>query len=298
LLSFCCTFCTCGVAAQTNNVGQIAIVKAIMSDIPKDDRKEIQTFILTVFTPYDALAFSLFGNKPLSFTQCFCETVNAEQPLQNCLSGLFESTAQPYQKGLAAWQRHKNSFPTPNFTLLAIPHTFYLINHAALTQLVAQTPWLHQIAPELVNVEIFVELLRSDKVFASSFHNKLMTNHALLGTLLGFGHSNAIRYQRIADITWSETTPPFTSTRLLPNPPFQTIDEELQGLEEKSSVSPHVQWPPAKVWPVVFGSDTNDPESQQLISTYRTMQNELADLYSQKDSLFELIVLKLISKQK
>lgn len=234
----------------------------VLSEISIDDQKELER-LFHDFVQDDHFGYTLFGDKPVSFTGHFIVT-----PWENTLEGL--SQAGIFWKQWHIWEKHRAKFEIKKYLLIKEPalfrsaHAIFLINKKAFVECVnTHLNIFEKILGHKFSAHQTLIDIESGK---TSFLNAINRNETLLGILLGYGLQNAILY----------------------NLDGRVIDRsklEFFGDYDHNSLR--------RIDSVHFVVDPHSEETKALQRKYEHLRNNLSEIYA-NGNFFKTSLLKLI----
>lgn len=243
------------------------------------------------------LAYSLFGDKPLSFSDETLFKYTSDKLIELfSIDGYCQTIMEPYcepssifEKRWKILNKYRSNFDFKNYALFVKKidekPRIVIINKQKFIEIVNKNINLFQkiTVSTFTAKEILYKIINEDK----SMLEILNKNVGLLGILLGFGTHNAMLFQKREEILHTLNMPLYDSKFL--NEELEEINERLKALHE---YDPHII---ASANRVGFVADPNHPETIQLRNEYDELNNKINEIYS-KDDWFEQTLIQLTSE--
>lgn len=288
---FACFYVNAGEQlADTNQILQV------FNTIPVKDQKEIKSLFKSLFFN-DALAYSLFGDKPISFSTEILYPSSSNElvqllTLEGYCHSILETYCEPFtilESQWKVWEKYKNLFQLKNFLFMRMPigqhDRILIVNKKAFKIVFERNIKLFKI---IIDDNISAEdLLRQIERNQSSLFDILHNNQGLIGILLGFGKYNSMLFQKREELLQS------LGKNLKK---IELIQKELETLN--SMLQPlhvHDGSMIATINRVGFVADHNHIETINLRDHYDKLNREINEIYS-KDDWFEHTLLQLTSE--
>lgn len=163
-----------------------------LKQIPQEDQKILTDFFHYLVTE-SSFAYTLFGNKPISFEE-FSEDLN-KNTLENLLYP-YADTILGY--GWTVWQKYQHLFNHPHFVFKKVPsrsgYTFIVLINKTACLSVIQTHLedFKSVLGQNKSTENIFEDITGNKYFY--FEDSIANNQLLLGILLGYGRENGLMF--------------------------------------------------------------------------------------------------------
>jgi hypothetical protein len=160
-----------------------------LKQISKLDQKILTNFFYYLITE-SSFAYTLFGNKPISFKE-FSEDLN-KNTLENLLYPYADTILG---QGWETWEKYKYLFSHPQFIFNKVQsrsgYTFIvLINKKACLDVIHKyLADFRSVLGENKNIQEIFEEISSKHIF---FEDSIENNQFLLGMLLGYGRENSL----------------------------------------------------------------------------------------------------------
>lgn len=207
----------------------------------------------------DGFAYTLFGDKPVSFASFFDLT-----PWENTIE-LGECCGVMLKKW-ELWKKYQNNFKINNYLLIQEQRNgiqeIIFINKKAFIKVVTQEINVFQnILQRKIDPAEILEDIEKGRI---SFHELINGNNFLLGILLGYGPHNAMLYAQRGKI-------------------FKNDCLDYFGSYKKSM---------QRIRPIHFMADLNSEETKELEKKYQALRGMLSKIYANgnffETSLFHL----------
>lgn len=273
-------------------------VKEILSTLPQEEKEELNRLFYSMMRD-DHLAYTLFGDKPVSLSGNFIIT-----PLQNIQCGMVCGSV--FWKRWQIWEKYAHHFPLNKYVFIQERHPYrhvgsvYLINKKLFIQQVNRHL---DIFENVLGVGITGEILLKQIEQQGKFSACIQDNKFLLGILLGYGKHNAelfARRERLflfvldQDIPNQQRLPQLPFKEPLPSKGFSSIKEEYQFLKTHLQFFGDYDYSPLILQPVHFVADPDHEETKKLKQKYQALRHRISAIYAQGDFL-EMTLNQLIS---
>ncbi len=278
---------------QYYSENKVQYVRETLKDIPPSDKKLLKYFFKkTMF--HNLMAFSLFGDKPLSFR------IYHKSPILNFLCfyskypQILIQENRLFHQSLMTWKKYSHLFPSKNYLIQTYPSPYLkgeyeivVINKEAFSKTL------------ISNYLVFKRVLEnefSEKEILSQFEsgkgkdfNIIRTHEGLLGILLGYGTENALNFHKRAQTFSSNLEEVFPKELILSNQKKEKASiskEELQKLNSKlfsfsnelPALTPLITLPH-------FAADPTRPETVQLKNQYTQERKNMRKRFKQGNVL-------------
>lgn len=273
----------------------------ILDQVSQADRDSFKLLFDYLFKSHEPFAYTLFGDKPMSFSFVASSQTTAQSTLdfiridEYALLLLKENDLPDefYMQSWDKWEKNMGSLKLKNFLFLKrqlkdLPAIF-LINKEAFHKVVNDHLKLFK---NLLGKEIDSEKILNEIEQEGSDVYKILQQHdSLLGILLGFGKHNSILFEKRENLE-----------KKLNHLNF------IQSYQEMITIKNQVD----KLWDtlkfrndyytsdlamrnaIAFVADRDHPESKTLEAKYNEQSIKISEIYSKED-WFEQTVLQLIS---
>lgn len=272
-------------------------VQSVLSNISVEDKKDLSTFFSFIMKG-NHLAYTLFGEKPISLAAYFTKT-----PYNNVLI-IKSSDGSLAIEYLKIWKKHENKFNIKNFLFIEEKsidcpdvNNIVLINKKEFVKIVDR------------NIDIFKKILKWDvtglKLLNKIEENKKFIEHIqnsqlLWGILLGYGVHNAKLFDRRCQLEYFvEDDDLVLQKTILMKPPeptegFSSIEEEYDFLKAHLTLFGSHNYSPLMIGTVHFMADHEHAETKILAKKYAEMRSKIALIYAENEFL-EVTLSKLTS---
>lgn len=273
---------------------------AALNRISETDRSKIKLLFEYLFKTHEPFSYTLFGDKPLSFSNIIEEEPTAISSLnfirideyarftlkENNLSNEF------YSDAWEIWNKKTSTLKPKHFLFLkrklANSPTIFLINKNAFHKAIE------------VHIDLFKKLLGQDinskKILIqiekenSDIWEILQHHHSLLGILLGFGKHNSVLFQKRESLENKIKHLDFLQSYK----DIQVIKKRIDYLYDTLQLrNDYYHTDLAMRNSIGFVADRDHPESKFLEKKYRELGTKISDIYS-KDDWFEQTLLQLL----
>lgn len=253
-------------------------IREKMHSIPDDELEQLKALFNYLFL-HHVFAYTLFGDKPMSYDATFCES-----------DGLFQLSK--YQFSL--WKKYAPLFPSKNYFFLFFESDqdrnnkfeITLINIKAFSEVFeSNRVKFIEVFGKDVTVEKLLNLMKEKK---SPWNTPMKDRDDLIGILFGYGKINAELYYRreeLEKIQGINKKSPRAfhvggkNLQLFPSSEYSSIKEELHDIEGRLSVChrDNVQF---KVMALPrFAADHAHPETVALINKYKQQRKNIIKKY-------------------
>lgn len=250
-------------------------IVTILENISDKDKEDIN-LLFSYLIKKDQFAFTLFGDKPVSFSGYFILT-----PWENIIE---QVPAYPnFSKSWQIWEKYKNLFTFKNYLILnekddqkncKMSHIIIINKKAFLKTIYQHLSLFESILRHKVIPEQLLSDIESGKI---SFRNSINNNQMLWGILLGYGKHNAILYNR--------RERDYLNHVMLSSPALEYSTLKLKGCGDYGFY-------PYLIGSVYFVGDLDHPETVALRQKYRKLRGEISAIYAKGDFL-EITLSKL-----
>jgi hypothetical protein len=268
----------------------------VFSSIPNKDQLKIKELFNELFK-YEEFAYSLFGDKPMSFSDSLLNEYSANQLLEflslkdYCQDALenFVEPSEIFKKRWETWKRYRNQFKLKKYLLLDKKRgdqvRIFLINIEAFKQVVNQNINLFK---KNINPSISAESLLTQFEYENTdVFDILHHNEGLLGILLGFGKHNAMLFQQREEL---ERKKKFGVYKL------ENIQNKLNLANTRlKPLRKHDPYIIASINRVCFVADPEHYETIKLRHKYDNLNRKINEIYS-RDDWFEQTLIQLTSE--
>lgn len=269
----------------------------LLYSIPEKDRQEIEDLFSYLFK-YQAFAYSLYGDKPITFSDQILTGFSSDQCLKFLsLQEYCQEKLEPYcepeislNQKWETWKKYRYLFNLKNYFLtdkiLTNKSRIFLINKKYFLQVFTQNVDLfNQVLGQEISPEDLLNKIIWSKV---SLFNLLNNNEGLLGILLGFGRHNAMLFQEREDLTDQlEINKCIILKHLSPvQKKLEWVEEKLQPFRE------HDPYIISSINRVCFAADPSHYETHLLRSKYDELNKKINEIYF-KDDWFEQTLIQL-----
>lgn len=172
-------------------------VKACLDQIPQEDREYLDRFFQQLLRE-DPFAYTLFGDKPMSYTVDYTDCDSFDFPIRKLV----------LNQGWDAWVRYNHLFPSKAFILKRRGDEYYIIHKQHVQSVIRENSqcFRKKLGKEID--AILSELCEPDRQIGD-----WIDDSQLLGILLGFGKENAALFERSFHLLHqlkSKSIPPFS----------------------------------------------------------------------------------------
>lgn len=280
--------------AGEKNEASLRVIEEKLSSITPYDRNEIKLLFRDLFFN-QGFAYSLFGDKPLSFSETSLFKPTSDQ-LVNLLSidGYCQTMLTPccepssiLEKRWAIWNKHKDLFCFNNYILfiklIDRKLSIVIINRSQFRKIFDKNIDLFR---KNVDRKITYEKLLSEFEFGDkSILEILHHNEGLLGILLGFGTYNAMLFQKREEFI-DESNRHLRNSDIIKQK-IEKFNALLQPLHK------HDMYIIATANRIGFVANPDHSETIQLRTKYDELNKKINEIYS-KDDWFEQTLIQLI----
>jgi hypothetical protein len=249
---------------------------------------------------YEEFAYSLYGDKPMSFSDSILNEYSASQVLEflslrdYCQDTLenFIDPLKTFKERWSVWKKYSDQFKLKNYFLIekkiGNQIRVFFINIPAFKRVVNQHIYTFK---KIINPTISAESLLSQFEDENSDVFDILHHHqGLLGILLGFGKHNAMLFQQRGDLIDDlERKKKFGIYNL------ENIQNKL--LLVNNALKPlrkHDSYVIASINRVCFVADPKHHETIELRKKYDNLNKKINEIYS-KDDWFEQTLIQLTS---
>jgi hypothetical protein len=265
------------------------------STINSYDQKEIKLLFRDLFFN-QGFSYSLFGNKPLSFSDSSLLEHKSNQLVNLLLiDGYCQKIMKPYcepssiiGKRWMIWNKYKNMFNFKNYILFIKPintkRKIVIINKKHFKFIFNKNIDLFK---KILKHSITCEnLLRKFELEDNSILKILNNNEGLLGILLGFGAYNAMLFQKREEFI-NNSNKYLIDSEIIKEK-IEKFNTLLQSLRE------HDSYIISSINRVCFAADPKHDETIELRNNYDALNRKINEIYS-RDDWFEQILIQLTS---
>jgi hypothetical protein len=245
-------------------------------EMPKDDLLCLEE-LMDEELFWSPIAYTLFGNKPISISHYFEEDVINirchSDAKQNCIN---ENKMK--KEGWNLWQKYSYLFPSKNYKVISYKEnddsgftTVLFINEPSLFNVLYENIYDFQkvLGYEYSNDKIYKSILNGEKELL----NKIFNHDALLGMLLGFGRRNAWNFY------YREQIRNQLKDKVCESIDFQELDKKLKAFHEENLEKLECFYLPR------FCADPSDPETKSLKKKYLSDQQKIRRIYRKNNKL-------------
>ncbi len=273
-------------------------IKEFLDKIPPEEKEELTQLFYSMMHD-DHLAYTLFGDKPVSLSSEFTIT-----PLQNILCRM--TCGSIFWKRWEIWEKYKNNLPLTHYLLIQENHPYrsvgsvFLINKSAFVKTVNEHIALFKkILGPNVNGEELLEQVEKQQKFSPVIQNNVL----LLGILLGYGVHNAKLFAKkdrvflfVVDemMPFQEKLPQLPLKAPLPSKGFSSIEEEYAFLKSHLKPFGDYDYSLLTMQSVHFMADPEHAETKDLKQKYQELRSKISAIYAQGNFL-EITLNQLIS---
>ncbi len=257
-------------------------IRKFLVSLTQDEYKGFAILFEELFINNE-LAYSLFGNKPMSFVFIFPPP--PPSPYFYMHPYPFFDGKQPLQKGIATWKKFQKQFKTPNFSLIFGKDYALLINRNAFQYTVEK--YAKEFSPQVHN-----HLIK--KMESGHFVPWDEFNHKCMGILLGYGSHNSTLFEKRMDIS-NILLPAELGQAISPMKPhlllsidhlhakLDTIDKQLTIFDKSIMNLSGI------VCPVNFAADFSHPETYKLKTSYHLTRKKILSAYKDDNWLLRTL---------
>lgn len=268
--------------------------------IPAEEQLQIKSLFSDLFK-YEQFAYSLFGDKPMSFSDFLLNNYSAKQLLEflslkdYCQDTLenFVELSNAVKKKWEIWKKNRSKFRLKKYLLfeknIGDQKRIFLINIESFNTIINK------------NINLFKRIIShnisADKLLAkfkdenNNVSEILHQNVGLLGILLGFGKHNSMLFHYREYLTNKlENKMKFSIYKL------EEIQNRLKLLDKKlQSLHEHDPYIIASLNRVCFVADPEHSETITLKNKYDRLNRKINNIYS-RDDWFEQTLIQLTSE--
>lgn len=267
-------------------------IRAKIAQIPEDEKSDLKFFLRKLMFR-STFAYTLFGDKPMSFEDLIKEECVWKHYMRSFTSIDYGLDLFRYQRGWKVWKKYERLFPLKKFI-------FVQQEYPDSKQIPAQ---LGHVSVTLVHKDNFFAILKQysqdfKKVIGKDFNPHELLNNAfrgkclmslakrikkhaaLLGILLGYGRENAWYYYELDKLR----------SKMRKDPSCQ---EEFEAAQKQfkpfSNYNSDLQYP---IWSPMFMCLPESKETKELRQKYLRQYKKICEIYRNGDFL-EITLLKL-----
>lgn len=258
----------------------------ILKNIPKNDQESLQK-LFEYLIDKGHLAYTLFGDKPVSFTSLFvAELPKISFSKKNYPKSIF-SQRYCICNAWNTWKKYKSLFPITKYIFIEeisqsninVKHIF-LINKELFVKKVNDNLVVFQ---QILGKQITGEYLIASIEQSDNLRSMIHQSEILLGILLGYGKHNSKLYQKREDISisYKQYKQLLLKDSLILNKLDQkanVLTEILQPFGESHSFLQATA-------SIEFVADTKHPETIHLKRKYKSLRNQIARIYAEGNVL-------------
>lgn len=245
-------------------------IETSLRKIPQDDREYVSNFFKYVFFT-ETFGYTIFGNKPLSFTSIKTENTFFLDNNENYMDLIHIFNRHKIKECWEAWSKYSHLFLMKNFTFLCytLPtHPGFIeiaiVNHENFIKTISENieDFHNVLGNNLTPNEILAEFIQGK----GSVFTKIIRHEGLFGTLLGFGRNNAWEFM-------------------------------YKGGENMDGCYVHCYDEPKNEYDIVkpaFKAIPNSEETMMLKSNYLEQKQQIESIYKDK-AFLTLVLIKLTS---
>lgn len=226
----------------------------------------------------DQFGYTLLGLKPVALSGYFIK-----EPWTNILLGI--SPSGVFWSQWKQWKRFSTHFNFPNFIFLEEP--FASCPEISFIFLIHKPSFKNAI---IKHRGIFEGVLGSDldenKILnalesrTTTLQASLKYNEMLLGILLGFGEESSRLYAQRQEISGPVPVP--FALREKPSLGFQSVEEELQHIENQLVIREDVQEMLCDLQPLQFASPKDSLEAKQIRRLFQSHRLKVMEFFREK----------------
>ncbi len=272
---------------------------AIFCSISNEDQLKIKNLFRELFK-YEEFAYSLYSDKPMSFSDSLLNEYSANQLLEflslkdYCQDTLefFGEPSKLFKKRWETWKKHKSKFKLKGYLLLekniGDQRRIFLINIKSFKREVNQNINLFK---QKINPNVSADnLITQFEDENTDVFDILHHNVGLLGILLGFGKHNSMLFQYREDLTDNLEKKKKSGIYKLDSikNKLNFVNDKLQSLHE------HDFYIIASINRVCFAADPEHHETIELKNKYDNLNRKINEIYS-RDDWFERTLIQLTS---
>ncbi len=288
-----------------NNLKKISNEKELdffLKNLPKQDKKNLR-FLFESFYFAD-FAYTLFGDKPISFTTFYVISFFDNHKKISLLhfsdsyNKAFNPNNMKFKKCWATWKKYEHLFSKANFIFLEENNPlnsktkiiFFINKKAFIKTFKCYKNEIQKVTKNYPDPEFILnKSLKNRKLFKDFFHK----HEGLLGIFLGYGKNNALNYcEREKLYTLLEKKPSLEVKNKLLNLnqkllPFAKKDrEEIENLILENNFSAgHAKLLLQYIQLPLFEADPNDEETKILEQKYKEIRKLVIESYKDKNFL-------------
>jgi hypothetical protein len=267
--------------------------------IPYEDQLEIRQLFREIFK-YEEFAYSLYGDKPMSFSDSLLNPCSANQLLQflslkDYCKDTLENFVEPknlFNQRWNIWKKYNNQFNLNKYLLIekkiGNQRRVFFINISAFKKIVnLNIQSFKKIIHPDISAETLLDQFKDENMDVFTILNN---NKGLLGILLGFGTHNSFMFQKREDLLNLLERKEMAGIHKL-----EYIQKRLRLIDAKLKIfHEHDAYIIASLNRVMFLANPNHPETIQLRNKYDDLNRKINQIYSQED-WFEQTLIQLTS---
>jgi hypothetical protein len=258
-----------------------ASVREKMLSIPAEELEQLKALFNYLFLQH-GFAYTLFGDKPMSYDIILCES-----------EGLFQASKHQF----SLWKKFADLFPSKNYFFLFCgsdqernnKFEITLINKKAFNEVFENNrKKFIEVFGKNITAEKLLNLMIEKK---SPWNTPMKDRDDLMGMLFGYGKVNAELYYRREELekiqgvykkNIKSLQMVMKNIKTAPSSEYASVEEELHDIEERLSVC-HRDNAQLKVMALPrFAADHAHPETVVLINKYKKQRMNIIRQYSHR----------------